>query len=191
MAHVRGIHRYTYADYVALELSSSTKHEFLDGEIYAMAGGSEEHSALAAAMLRLLGNAVGEQPCRAHTSGLRIYVEDVGLATFPDASVICGQLQQHAQSPVATALNPSILVEVTSDSSEEYDNGAKRDAYLTIPSLRDYVVVAHRERRLTVYRRDAAGVWGAHVAIAGGRALVESLGVELSVDEIYRGSSIS
>lgn len=190
MAHVRGIHRYTYADYVALELSSTTKHEFLDGEIYAMAGGSEEHSALAATMLRLLGNAIGERPCRAHTSDLRVYVEDVGLATFPDASVICGPLEQHPPSPVATALNPSVLVEVTSDSSEEYDNGTKRDAYLTIQSLRDYIVVSHRERRVTVYRRDATGSWGSHVAIAGGRTSLESLGTELSVDEIYRGSSI-
>lgn len=191
MAHVRGIHRYTYADYVALEQSSSTKHEFLDGEIYAMAGGSEEHSALAATMLRLLGNALGDKPCRAHTSDLRVYVEEVGLATFPDGSVICGALQQHAPSPVATALNPSVLVEVTSDSSEEYDTGTKLDAYRSIPSLREYIVVSHRERRVTVHQRDASGRWGARVAIAGGRAAVESLGFELSVDEIYRGSSVA
>ena len=67
---------------------SSSKHEFLDGEIYAMAGGSEEHSALAAEMVRVLGNAVGNRPCRVHTSDLRLYVESVGLATFPDASVV-------------------------------------------------------------------------------------------------------
>ena len=87
----RRVHRYTYADYVALELSSTTKHEFLDGEIYAMTGGTEEHSALAAEVLRALGNAIGDRPCRAHTSDLRIYVEAMGLATFPDATVICGR----------------------------------------------------------------------------------------------------
>src|ERR1044071_9980216 len=103
-------------------MDSPTKHEFFDGEIYAMAGGSEEHSALGAEVVRLLGNAV-KPPCRVHTSDLRIYVEAVGLATFPDASVICGPLQQHAPSPVATALNPLVLLEVTSDSSEEYDTG--------------------------------------------------------------------
>ncbi|MEA2325466.1 MAG: hypothetical protein QOE68_425 [Thermoanaerobaculia bacterium] len=119
----RRLHRYTYADYVALEMISTGKHEFLDGEIYAMAGGSEEHSALAAEIVRLLGNAVGDRPCRVHTSDLRIFVEEAGLATFPDASVICGPLQQHEPSPTATALNPSILVEMTSDSSEDYDTG--------------------------------------------------------------------
>src|SRR5947207_9150604 len=125
MIPARRIHRYTYADYVALELRSPTKHEFLDGEIYAMAGGSEEHSALAAEVLRVLGNAMGDRPCRVHTSDLRIYVEAVGLSRFPGGAVVCGPLQQPGPSPDATALNPAVLLEVTSASSEEYDTGAK------------------------------------------------------------------
>ncbi len=190
MSLARRIHRYTYSDYVALELSSSTKHEFFDGEIYAMAGGTEEHSALAAEVLRALGNAIGDRPCRAHTSDLRVYVEATGLATFPDGSVICGQLEQHAPSPTATALNPSVLVEVTSDSSEEYDVGIKLEAYRTVPSLREYVVVSHRERRITVHAR-AEGTWTSRVAISGGSVTVDSLGALLRVDEIYRGSRIA
>jgi Uma2 family endonuclease len=186
----RGLHRYTYADYVALELSSTTKHEFLDAEIYAMAGGFEEHSALAAEVLRALGNALGDRPCRVHTSDLRIYVEATGLATFPDCSVICGALEQHPPSPAATALNPTVLVEVTSDSSEEYDNGVKLASYRTIPSLREYVVVSHRERRITVHRRGVDEKWSERVAIAGGRVDVPSIGAELVVDEVYRASSI-
>jgi len=191
MSFARPVHRYTYADYVALELGSPTKHEFLDGEIYAMAGGSEEHSALAAEVLRLLGNAIGAQPCRVHTSDLRIYVEATGLATFPDGSIICGPLAQHAPSPKATALNPSVLLEITSDSSEEYDTGTKLEAYCTIPSLRDYVVVSHRERRIAVHARTSEGTWTTRQAISGGRVRVSSLDVELVVDEVYRGSSIA
>jgi len=190
MSFARRVHRYTYADYVALELGSPTKHEFLDGEIYAMAGGSEEHSALAAQVLRLLGNAIGSRPCRVHTSDLRIYVEAAGLATFPDGSVICGPLDQHAPSPQATATNPSVLLEVTSDSSEEYDTGAKLEYYRTIPSLTEYVIVSHRERRVVVHGRTADGTWISRVAIEGGRVHLPSLGCELAVDEVYRGSSI-
>jgi len=186
----RRLHRYTYAEYVALEQSSPTKHEFLDGEIYAMAGGSEEHSALAAEVLRALGNAVGARPCRVHTSDLRVYVESAGLATFPDGAVICGPLAQHAPSPVATALNPSVLLEVTSPSSEELDTGDKQAFYRTIPSLRESIIVSHRERRITVHQRDADGIWSTRVAIAGGRVSVPSLGAELDVDEIYRSSAI-
>lgn len=190
MSLARPVHRYTYADYVALELSSPTKHEFLGGEIYAMAGGSEEHSALAAEVLRLLGNAVGERPCRVHTSDLRIYVEAAGLATFPDGAIICGPLVQHPPSPKATALNPSLLLEVTSDSSEEYDTGTKLEIYRTVPSLRDYVVVSHRERRITVHARASDGTWTTRQAISGGRVRVSNFDMELVVDEVYRGSAI-
>ncbi|HXA15625.1 MAG TPA: Uma2 family endonuclease [Thermoanaerobaculia bacterium] len=190
MSELRGLHRYTYADYVALEAVSTGKHEFLDGEIYAMAGGSEEHSALAAEMVRVLGNAVGDRPCRVHTSDLRVYVEAVGLATFPDGSVICGPMQQHDPSPTATALNPMILVEVTSDSSEDYDTGPKLGYYETIPTLREYVVVSHRERRIAVHSRGADDAWTTRVAIRGGRVEVSSLSAELIVDEIYRNSAV-
>ncbi len=191
MSHARRRHRYTYADYVALETTSPTKHEFFDGEIYATAGRSEDHSALAAEVLRALGNAVGDKPCRVHTSDLRIYVEAVGVATFPDGAVICGPLEQHRPSPIATALNPRVLVEVTSDSSEEYDTGMKLEHYQCIPSLIEYIIVSHRERRITVHRRVDHDEWTARVAIAGGSVFVESLGAELFVDTIYRSSAVA
>jgi Uma2 family endonuclease len=184
------LHRHTYGDYVAVEQTSLTKHEFFDGEIYAMAGGTEEHSALAAELLWHLRNAIGERPCRVHTSDLRIYVEAVGLATFPDGSVICGPLEQHSSSPTATALNPLVLVEVTSDSSEDYDTSFKLDAYRRIPSLRDYIVVSHRERRVTVHHHEASGEWTSTVAIAGGAVEVRSIGARLVIDEVYRASRI-
>lgn len=184
------LHRYTYADYVALEESSPTKHEYFQGEIYATAGGTEEHSALAAEVLRALGNALGDRPCRTHTSDLRIYVEATGMATFPDGSVVYGKLEQHAPSPRATALNPTVLFEVTSDSSEEYDTTTKLENYLAIPSLRDYLIVSHRERRITLYSRTSEGGWETRVAIAGGKLTLSSFAAALVVDEIYRASSI-
>lgn len=184
------LHRYTYHDYVALEQDSSTKHEFLDGEIYAMGGGTEEHSALAAEVLYVLTSAVRDKPCRVHTSDLRIYVEAAGLATFPDGAVICGPFVQHEPSPKSTAVNPTVLVEITSDSSEEYDHTLKLESYRSIPSLSDYIIVSHRERRITVHSRGPAGDWTAKVAIAGGGVDVDSIGARLTVDEIYRARSI-
>lgn len=184
------LHRYTYADYVGVEMTSSTKHEFLEGEIYAMAGGTEDHSALAAEVVRVLGNALGDRPCRVHTANLRVYVESCGLATFPDASVICGPLRKHPPGPEVTALNPSVLVEVTSNSSEAYDTGVKLDFYKTVPSLRECIIVSHRERRITVHYREEGGDWQSRVAVTGGRASIPSLQCELVVDEIYRRSEI-
>jgi Uma2 family endonuclease len=83
------------------------------------------------------------------------------------------------------------LLEVTSDSSEEYDTGEKLEAYCTIPTLREYIVVSHRERRITVHRREPDGhKWMKRVAITGGKIGVETLGAELVVDSIYRNSSV-
>ena len=191
MQRGRRLHRYTYADYVAVEYDNPNgKHEFLDGEIYAMAAGTEAHSRLAAEVQRVLGNALVDGPCQVHTSDLRIYVEAVGMATFPDGSVICGSIELHAPSPADTALNPRVLLEVTSDSSEDYDTVTKLDAYRTIPSLRDYVIVSHRERRITVHHRTDDGGWTTRVAITGGKVEVASVGAMLVVDDVYRGSAL-
>jgi Uma2 family endonuclease len=190
MSQVRRHHRYTYADYVALERDSAIKHEFLDGEIYAMAGGSDEHAALAAETIGLLRATARPRSCRVYTSDLRIYVEAVTLATFPDATVICGPLERYAPGPETTALNPMILVEVTSDSSEEYDTGAKVEYYRTIPTLREYVIVSHRERRITVHARESNDTWSTQVAIKGGRVEISSLAMTLDVDEIYLDSAV-
>ncbi len=190
MQHAR--HRYTYAQYCVVEIDNrSQKHEFLDGEIYAMAGGTADHSRLAAEVLRVLGNALAEGLCQTHTSDLRLYVEAVGMATFPDGSVICGALEHHAPSPRDTALNPRVLLEVTSDSSEEHDTTTKLEAYRTIPSLRDYIIVSHRERRITVHHRADDGAWIRRVAITGGKVEVTSVGATLVVDEIYRRSDVT
>jgi Uma2 family endonuclease len=175
---------------LALEDGANVRHEFLDGEIYAMAGGSEEHSALAGRMIVALTAAVGDRPCHVHTSDLRLYVEAGGLATYPDCSVICGPLRQHEPSPRSTALNPMILVEVTSDSSEEYDRGAKLGYYQTIPTLRDYVIVSHRERQITVHTREAGGSWTTRSAGKGELVSVASIEADLAVDDIYRNIAV-
>jgi Uma2 family endonuclease len=186
------LHHYTYGDYVAVERDSPTKHEFLDGEIYAMSGGgTAEHAALSAQTLYLLMDAVRDESCRVYTSDLRIYVEAVGLATFPDGSVVSGPLEQHQASPESTCLNPTVLLEVTSDSSEEYDNNTKLDCYRTIPTLRDYIIVSHRERRITVHSRTNDHEWTTRAAVAGGHVALGSIGADLTVDKNYRGSSIA
>ena len=97
---------------------------------------------------------------------------------------------QHPPSPVATALNPILLLEVTSDSSEDYDTTEKLQFYRTIPTLRTYVIASHRERRITVHLRDDDGAWSTRTTISAGRIAVESLDAVLVVDEIYRKSSI-
>ena len=112
--------RYTYADYLAFEATSNVKHEFLDGQIYAMAGGTPEHTALQAAVIGLLFSQLDGSPCRPHTSDLHVRVRATGLATYPDLTVICGPPERDAPHP-ATVLNPTLIVEVLSDSTEDFD----------------------------------------------------------------------
>src|SRR5215471_2519866 len=136
--------RYTRAEYIAFERSSNSKHEYLDGAIYAMAGGSREHAMIAGNVITLLNVALRGHPCAVHSSDLRIRVLDTGLETYPDATVVCGRAQMDPDD-AHVVLNPVVVVEVTSPSSEEYDRGEKLEHYKQIPSLREVVLVSHRE----------------------------------------------
>jgi Uma2 family endonuclease len=175
----------TYAEYLAAEERSLEKHEFLDGEIYAMSGGTPEHGALAVAFGVALVNALGNQPCRLFSSDVRVRVQATGLAAYPDISVVCGKLETDAEDPHAIA-NPVLLVEVLSDGTEARDRGEKAAHYRHIPSLREYAFVSQRERRIEVYRRNDAGRWELFEFERGARAELASVGVAVAVDDVYR-----
>jgi len=175
---------YTYAEYLALEEESSVRHEYLDGEIYAMAGGSPDHAALAAAVI---GNLASQLPpaCRTFTSDLRVRIEATGLSTYPDVAVVCGRTMRAADDALAV-VNPLLIVEVTSSSTEEYDRGEKLRHYKQLPSVREILLVSHREPRLTLSRRDGDG-WTQLEAGRGESIALESVGARIAVDDLYRG----
>jgi Uma2 family endonuclease len=177
--------RYTRAEYIALERSSNVKHEFLDGRMYAMSGGSREHAAIAVNVSTLLNLALRGKPCAVHSSDLRVHVLDSGLETYPDASVICGKPEIDPEDKHAFT-NPIVVVEVTSPTSEAYDRGEKLEHYKRIPSLREVVIVSHREKLVEVIRREEDGRWSRHEARAGGAATLVSIGCELAMEEVYR-----
>jgi Uma2 family endonuclease len=146
--------RFTFDEYVRLEDASEIKHEYFDGTVYAMAGGGPEHAAIAANVIRLLGTAIEGKRCRVFTSDLRVRVVATGLATYPDATVVCGTLELDPEDGKGhTAINPTLLVEVTSPSTEDYDHGERAANYKRIESLREIALVAHDERRVDVWRR--------------------------------------
>jgi len=180
---VRRVH-HTYAEYLALEDGSSVRHEYLDGEIYAMAGGSPDHAALAAATITVLGPQL-RPGCRVFTSDLRVRIPATGLSTYPDAAVVCGPTRRADDDPLAV-VNPLLVVEVTSPSTEEYDRGEKLRHYQTLPSLREIVIVSHREPRLTPVRREGDG-WAVVTAGAGASVTLAGVGARIAVDDIYRG----
>ena len=175
---------YSYADYLGLEGSSNVKHEFLEGQIYAMAGGTPEHAALAAAVIGLLFPELRKGRCRAHDADLRVRVPQTGLSTYPDITVVCGPRERDVTDPQAVT-NPTLIVEVLSRSTEEYDRGDKFEHYKTLPSLRQYVLVSYRERSVEVWTRDEGGVFTSVLAAEGAVADLASVGARLDVSELY------
>lgn len=148
---------YTYQDYLHALGDSHIKLEYCDGQIYAMAGGTPTHAELGMRVGHFLMQAL-PSTCRAYSSDLRVRVEASDLSTFPDVTVVCGQRETSAVDENAVT-NPTVLVEVTSPSTEAYDRGEKLAHYKQLPSLRAVLLVSHRERRVTEVRRDAHGQW--------------------------------
>ena len=174
---------YSYQEYFALEEESSVRHEYLDGEIYAMAGGSPDHAALAGAIIGAL-RAQLAPGCRIFTSDLRVRIAATGLSTYPDAAVVRGRTERAPDDALAVT-NPVLLVEVTSPSTEEYDRGEKVRHYMQLPNVREIVIVSHREPRLTRHRRQHAA-WSTVDVRAHETVALESVGAALAVDDVYR-----
>jgi Uma2 family endonuclease len=183
MAHPIRLHRYSFEEYLAVEEVARVRHEFLDGEIYAMAGGTPEHAALGAAATAMLGAALRGGPCRVYSSDLRVRILQTGLATYPDVTVICGRSERDPQSPTHV-VNPTLIVEVLSDGTEDYDRGEKLEHYKRVPSLGAVMLVDHRQRRIELWTRVAAG-FVTQVYGPGQTLELQCIGCSLAVDELY------
>ncbi len=175
--------RYSFREYLELEAFANVRHEYLDGVIRAMAGGTREHAALAARIIARLAVQLEGRPCGVHTSDLRIRVPATGLATYPDVTVVCGPVESDPADR-NTLVNPILVVEVLSDSTEEYDRTEKLEHYKTIASLREIVLVSHREPRIDVWHRSDDG-WVVTTSVAGETAVLPGLQVSLAVDAVY------
>lgn len=181
MSIARKLH-YTYDEYLEIERRSDVRHEYLDGEIYAMAGGTPEHAVLAGQLTALLARAL-PPGCRVASSDLKVSVAVTGLYTYPDVSVICGAFVRDLRDPNAVT-NPVLVVEVTSNSTEDYDRGAKLDQYQSIVTLQTVLIVSHRARRLTLVSRSADG-WKTQEFAEGTTARSVDPALGLQVDEVY------
>jgi Uma2 family endonuclease len=182
-------HRYSLRDYLDVEEMSPIKHEYLGGEIVAMAGGTPEHAALSAAVVLLLGEQLRGGPCRPYSSDLRLRVLATGLATYPDAAVVCGEVQTDPESPTHVT-NPTVLVQVLSASTEDYDRGEKREHYQRIESLREYVLVSQDRPRVELFSRSSDGAWSQSTYGSGETIDLPSIKCRLSVDELYGAAGL-
>lgn len=177
--------RMTYSDYLAVDATSELKHEFFDGAIVAMAGGTPDHARIPANVTFLLETALRRGPCRSFNSDLRIHVPGEAFAAYPDVSVICGERTSTETDPDC-ATNPTVLVEVLSDSTERYDRGEKFRRYSELPSLRTYVLVSQHQALVEVYERRADDRWLlTRYEGLDASAHLESVDVALPLAEVY------
>lgn len=177
--------RMTASEYLAWEREQPERHGFLRGEVFAMAGGSPRHNALIAAVVRDLGNAFFDSPCRVLSADQRIAAHEGEHYVYADASVVCGRLELVPGTKDVLA-NPTIVVEMLSKRTEAYDRGLKWEDYQQIASLSDYVLVSQAAARVEHFQREGNGEWHYRIATAGGRISLSN-GAVLEVDRVFAG----
>jgi Uma2 family endonuclease len=175
----------TYEEYVAFERNAELKHEFVNGLVYAMSGGTPEHARLAQAIGAALTVALHGKPCAVFSSDLRVRIQATGRSTYPDVAVVCGKLERDATDSDAVT-NPRVIVEVLSPSTESSDRGDKWAHYQRLGSLREYVLVSQASPRIEIYSRDEAqsGWLYRHYGL-GESAQLPSLESSIGLDAIY------
>lgn len=182
---------FTEAEYLALERASEKKHEYVAGAIVAMAGARPPHNVLAANLTALLVQLARNKDCIAMTSDQRVHVPATKLYTYPDVTVACGN-RRYDDSDPPSLMNPTLLVEVTSDSTEDFDRGSKFLHYQAITELREYVIVSHREQRIDHYRRLADGQWHLTPRLGLDAELeIPCLGGSIRLADLYGGVDLT
>ncbi len=149
----------SFDDWLAAERESlDERTEYLEGEVFAMAGGTAEHNAIISNINRELGNRFKGRPCQVYASGMRLHIETAGAGKYPDLMALCGEQRFHDDRR-DLLLNPSLIGEVLSSSTEGYDRGDKFALYRQVPSLKGYLLVAQHRVQVDLYIRDDAGRW--------------------------------
>ena len=182
-------HRYTVAEYLELERASDVRHEFHDGEILAMAGGTIRYALVVTNVSGALWSKLQGKPCRTYGSELKIGIPQEFRFVYPDSSIICGDPIPDPNDPRSeSAINPKVVIEVLSPTTERYDRTKKFEYYRSLESLEEYVLVASDEPRIETFFRQADGTW-AFQSWTGLEAQVKlrAVSVTLPAREVYAG----
>ena len=173
----------TYAEYLALESASEVKHEFIEGRVRAMAGGTIEHSRLTSRFIHLLSAGLGDRRCEVFSSDAKIRIDASDRTTYADLFVVCESLERSEVDPEGV-VNPVVIVEVLSDSTEAYDRGEKFRHYRRLKHLREYVLVSQKDKLVEIWRREG-DLWRVTEHGEGEQIHLASLDARVSVDALY------
>ncbi len=161
----------TPEEYLEFERKSQEKHEYFNGEIFAMSGAKRNHNKVSTNLSGLVWQHLKGKNCESYSNDMRVFVPKTGLYTYPDVVVACGE-PQFKDNVFDTLLNPILLIEVLSDSTEGYDRGKKFQHYRSIESLQEYILVSQSEARVEKYVKTGDGFW----------LLSEAVGVDSEIE---------
>jgi Uma2 family endonuclease len=183
MGEARDLRKMTMDEYLELDRRSEEKWEFVDGEVFAMAGASPVHNVVAGNLYMALRRGLGERPCIALQDGQKLSTPTTRSHHYPDALVVCGPLARDVREPNAIT-NPTLIVEVLSSTTADYDRGGKLVRYRTIPSFTDYLLIDPEERKVEHHRRIASNQW-LMTEYSSGAVALESIDVTITLEELW------
>ena len=179
--------RMTLEEYLEFDYNAEGRYEYFDGEVFEMSGGSPEHSLLGNQIGRLLGNQIASRGCSVYNSEVQIKVPAKLPYCYADVSALCGKPVYEDLRNQRLLINPSLIVEVLSPSTEKYDRDLKFKFYKSVESLHEYILVSQESKFITLYTKYNEKFWFQSEYVEGETLKLESLECELSVDEIYQG----
>jgi Uma2 family endonuclease len=182
MGHAAAKQPLSAEDFLAWDETQTVRHEFIGGEVFAMAGAGERHATAAGNVYVALRSHLAGTPCRTFITDMKLRVEAANAFFYPDVMVTCSALD--ATNPLIKR-EPVLLVEVLSPSTAAYDRGDKFAAYRTLPSLREYLLVDPDTRRCDLYRLGAEGLWVLHPVEPGNGLRLDSVGLDLSAAALW------
>ncbi len=178
--------RWTAADYLAFERDSDIKHEFWNGQIVAMTGATRRHNLIAGSVYASLYNQTVDRPCEVYVAEMRVHIAATGLYTYPDVAAVCGDVELE-DDQLDTLLNPDVIIEVLSPSTEGYDRGRKFQQYRSISTLKEYILITQDRPTIERFMPGASGKWELTEAV-GLEAILElpSIKCTLALADVYR-----
>ena len=174
----------TPEQYLDIERKAEHRSEYFHGEVFAMAGAQEAHSILVGNLVREFNQQVRQKPCRVYSNDMRVHVPSTGLYTYPNIVAVCGE-RQFIDSNVDTLLNPNLIVEVLSPSTEAYDRGRKFEQYRAVTSLTEYLLIASDRVHAELFTRNATNWVLSEANELENEMEIASIGCRLKLADIY------
>ncbi len=177
-------------DYLLAEEAAQEKHEYYKGEIFAMAGAAIAHNRIVRNAQTEIDSFLKDKSCEIFPSDLRVFIEANSLFTYPDLSIFCDPIETY-KNRTDTATNPSVIIEVLSKSTQDYDRGSKFKLYRGLPSLKEYMLISSSEKLIEKYTRQSGNQW--QFAVYNNpdeNFIVETIGLTIGIAALYRGVEI-